>query len=115
DHHLAVDRLAEDQWQARLGPAVARRLGSLAETHQLAVRVWHLESDHALARDRSFDADGADGHGQGQVVGEVREAADLLSRRRLDLEARDSGAPDGGRHPATELEVGERLVDLRDP
>jgi hypothetical protein len=89
---MAEDVLAESDGQ--LGFAGAELLGEhdVLEMNQLSPVVGDFDADHGFSGDGTDDPHGDGAHGQGQVVGEVDDAVDLDTRRRLELVHGDNRA-----------------------
>ena len=107
----ARDVLAQPHRQRR--PVLRRRLEDVAEVHDPAARVRDLDADRLLARDRRQDADVGRGQRVREVVLELRDLADLDARREPQLVAGDVRAGDHPDHARLDVEVPERLDQLR--
>ena len=105
------DVLAEPDRERR--PVRRRVLVDVAEAHDAALRVGHLDADRLLSGDRRQDPHVGRGERVGEVVLEVGDLGDLDSRGEAQLVARDVRA--GGRADDLRLdpEVPERLEQPR--
>ena len=106
---LAADVHAEADGQLRLRLEELLVLEDFAKLHPLELLVRHLDADGCLAGDR-LDAHGCRGEAQREVVGEIRDLADLNARRRLELVARDGRPVTGIDDLRLDMEVLERLL-----
>jgi len=77
DHRGAHDVFAQGQGQAGGGLLIGPLRQNLSEGHHLALGVGHLDAQDPLAGHRRHDADGQGLQGQGQVVGQPSDLADL--------------------------------------
>ena len=107
----ARDVLAQPDRQRR--PVRRRGLEDVAQVHDPAARVGDLDADRLLAGDRRQDADVGRGQRVGEVVLELGDLADLDAGRQPQLVAGDVRARDHPDHARLDVEVPERLDQLR--
>ena len=110
---LAANVHAEADRQLRLRLEELLVLEDFAKLHALELLVRHLDADGGLAGNR-LDAHRCRGETQREIVGEVRDLADLDARCRLELIARDGRPVAGVDDLCLDVEVLERLLqDVR--
>ncbi len=106
DHHgVTADVLPERQCERGIGMVVLLGLQQLAQADDFPVLIGHFQADNGLARNDFHHAHTHRGQRPGQVLGQVRNLADLHARRRLQLESRDHGSRVHGHHLHLNAEV----------
>ena len=113
DDGLPGDVLPQADAQRRLHPAIFLRLHHVAQGDEGLGAVGHFDANVALAGHGGLDADGAGGQGQGQVIGQAGDLADLdlrpLAAAHHDIVGFDAEL--GDRRPLIDLHDGGRRAE----
>ena len=91
-------------------PGLGRR-EDVAQRHELALLVRHLDADRAAARDGRQDAHVRARHRVRDVVAQAGDAIDLDARRELELVARHGGADGHADEARVDTEVAQRRLE----
>ena len=106
---LAADVHAEPHRELRFCCEEFLVLEYFTQLHALEFRVRHFDADGRLAGD-GLDAHGGRSEAQSQVIGKVRDLADLDAGGRLEFVARDGWAVAGVDDLGLDMEILERLL-----
>src|SRR3990170_5146439 len=107
---LAGDVLADGHEQ-RTAPVRRHAMEDVTQRDQLALQIWHLDTDRRFAGDRGQHPDVGRRQGQGDIIGEIDYPVDLYARGDLQLKARDGRALDHFLDDRLDVKIAQRLLE----